>query len=146
MRLPVNNPEITSGYGKGILNGKERFHDGIDFVEKNRQDTRVFSPFSGKVIYAFKDYKESERWTNPKMSGGNLVIIEYWINSVKCFMRFVHLITNVVQVNKEIKESDLIGNYGDVGYSFGSHLHNDLYDISWKKLNIEEFYKSLNLL
>jgi len=144
MRLPVDNAIITSHYGDRTLNGKKEFHDGIDFI--SRENNKVYSPFTGKVIYDQDDYEEAKRWIDKHHSAGNMVILKYKIREQEYFMRFVHIIENFVYKNQSILEGDVLGHYADVGKSYGAHLHNDLWDKNWNKLNIEEFYKNLGLL
>jgi murein DD-endopeptidase MepM/ murein hydrolase activator NlpD len=147
MRLPVDNHRITSGYGERILNGKKEFHDGIDF--KSMTENKVFAPCTGIVTYDMDNYDDALRWTDKHMSGGNMIIIDFRLGNTLFHMRFLHLIDNLVSVNNKLAEGDLIGNYGDVGYSFGPHVHNDLYITSvggWEKINIENFYKEFKLL
>jgi murein DD-endopeptidase MepM/ murein hydrolase activator NlpD len=147
MRLPLNNFKITSHYGKRILNGKEEFHDGIDFV--SNKNNNVYAICDCTCSYDMDNYDEALRWTDKHHSGGNMVIVDFQKENTIFHMRFLHLFDNLIKMNQKIKEGDLIGHYADVGYSFGSHLHNDLYITStngWEKINIEEFYKNCKLL
>jgi murein DD-endopeptidase MepM/ murein hydrolase activator NlpD len=147
MRLPVDNAIITSHYGKRVLNGKEEFHDGIDF--KSPINHNVYSPIDSICSYDKDNYNEALRWSDPKESGGNCCILDFKLGDTLFHMRFWHLVENHVTMNQQLKEGILIGQYGDVGYSFGPHLHNDLYIQSigkWEKINIEDFYKTCKLL
>jgi murein DD-endopeptidase MepM/ murein hydrolase activator NlpD len=144
MRFPVDNAVITSHYGNRVLNGKEEFHNGIDLVSRERN--LVYSPFDGICSYDMDNYDEALRWIDKHHSAGNMVIIDYILKNVLYHMRFLHLKENLIKVGQQISEGSVIGQYADVGYSFGAHLHNDLYDKNWKKLNIEQFYKNLNLI
>jgi len=147
MRLPVNDYMITSGYGERILHGKKEFHDGIDF--KSVTENKVFAPCDCIVTYDMDNYEEALRWTDKHMSGGNMIIVDFQLGNTLFHMRFLHLIDNLVSVKNKLMEGDLIGHYGDVGYSFGPHLHNDLYMQSagnWIKINIENFYKTTGVL
>lgn len=144
MRLPVNQFRITSHYGMRTLQGKEQFHDGIDFV--SNENSNVYSPFDGICSYDMDNYEEAKRWTDNHMSGGNMVIVDYVIDNLLYHMRFLHLNPNFISQGQGIPEGVRIGNYADVGISYGAHLHNDLYSEDWKKLNIEEFYTKLGLL
>jgi murein DD-endopeptidase MepM/ murein hydrolase activator NlpD len=147
MRLPVNDYKITSGYGERILKGKKEFHDGIDF--KSITDKNVYAVCDCVCSYDKDNYQESLRWSDPKESGGNCVIIDFRLGNTLFHMRYWHLTDNLVNAGQKLKEGDLIGHYGDVGYSFGAHLHNDLYMQSknkWEKINIEDFYKTCKLL
>lgn len=132
MIYPVLHPRISSPYGWRILQGRKQFHDGIDFVNKLNIDRRVLSILDGVVIFDFDDYDEAQRWTNKHHSGGNMICVEYIINNIKYYARYLHLTANTVYKNQAIKEGQIVGAYGDVGYSFGAHLHFDLYDEKWK--------------
>lgn len=147
MRLPVDNYKITSPYGERILNGKKEFHDGIDF--KSIINNNVYSICDCICSYDMDNYDESLRWTDKHHSGGNMVIVDFQLGNTLFHMRYLHLIDNLIKQKQKIKEGMLIGHYGDVGYSFGAHLHNDLYMQSidkWIKIDIDNFYKTCKLL
>jgi murein DD-endopeptidase MepM/ murein hydrolase activator NlpD len=147
MRLPVDNYVITSGYGERILHGKKEFHDGIDF--KSKTDNKVVAVCNCVCSYDMDNYNEALRWVDRHHSGGNMIIIDFQLKNTLFHMRYLHLIENIISAGQKLKEGDLIGHYGDVGYSFGAHLHNDLYMTTtggWIKINIENFYKNCNLL
>lgn len=147
MRLPVNNAVITSSYGMRQLNGKPQFHDGIDFI--SRANNMVFSISNGTVIYDKDNYRESFRFSDPKESGGNCVIVQFKNNSLTYYVRYWHLIENNVKKDQVISENYFIGRYGDVGLSYGAHLHIDLYiqgNTGWIKSNIEDFFRNNKVL
>lgn len=146
MILPVNNAEVTSPYGEGYLNGKKRFHDGIDFVDAKRKDFSVFAIAPGICTYDMDNYEELLRWTDKKHSGGNMVCILHRIADRNYQIRYLHLLVNKVTIGRRVEEGQLIGLYGDVGYSFGAHLHIDAWTEDWKKVNIEQLFKDNNLL
>lgn len=144
MVAPVHNFRISSPYGPRILNvqdpvtkqivPKKQFHDGIDFVSKSN-DNRVLAIADGIVTYDMDDYEEAKRWTDRHDSGGNMLVLSHIINGVQYYARYLHLEKNLVSKNDFIKQGTLLGNYADVGFSFGAHLHFDLYDRKWKKLD-----------
>ena len=145
MRLPVNNPVITSRYGWRILNGQRQWHNGIDLI--SRESSKVYSPFpDGVVVYDMDNYNELTRWSDAHMSGGNMICIQYIVNGIKYYMRFLHLGINIVFNGQKVSEGQELGYYANVGISYGAHTHNDLYDEKWVNLNIEEFYTTLGLL
>src|SRR4030042_210708 len=121
MRLPVDNARVTSGYGKRVLNGKEEMHAGVDFVSRER--STVYAIANGSVSYDMDNYKEALRWIDRKHSLGNFVIIDSFIDKKMHHIRYAHLLFNHVIVGQSIKEGDILGEYADVGYSFGPHLH-----------------------
>lgn len=147
MRLPVDDYVITSPYGERTLKGKKEFHDGIDF--KSVCNNFVFAVCDCTCSYDMDNYKEALRWTDKRHSGGNMIIVDFRLGNTLFHMRYMHLIDNLVKQGQKLKEGDLIGHYGDVGYSFGAHLHNDLYMQSknqWIKIDINAFYQNNKLL
>lgn len=133
MRLPVDNHVITSNYGERILKGKKEFHAGLDFI--SRENNNVYAIADGIVTYDMDDYDDLKRWTDIKHSAGNYLIISHGINNKLYFARYLHLGYNLFQVGQRVKEGDTIGKYGDFGYSFGAHLHFDMWDERWTKAN-----------
>lgn len=134
MKPPVKKQLITSPYGPRVLNGQKNFHDGIDFISKtNSRD--VFSIADGECTFDFDNYDDRKRWTDRQHSAGNMVIIKSKIDGVDYYIRYLHLKENNLTNGQKIKEGDKIGEYADVGYSFGAHLHLDMYDMAWKKID-----------
>jgi murein DD-endopeptidase MepM/ murein hydrolase activator NlpD len=146
MRLPVNDYRISSHYGKRILNGKEQFHDGIDFVSK-KDDRRVFAIADGLINYDKDNYDHSKRWIiGGHHTAGNMVIQQFVTSGNPYYVRYLHLLDNTVKNGQLIHEGDLIGTYADVGISYGAHLHVDLYDAGWKIVNIEAKFQDWGIL
>jgi murein DD-endopeptidase MepM/ murein hydrolase activator NlpD len=141
MREPVIDPRVTSTYGWRVLNGKENFHDGVDFVTDKDTgqtagvDRSVFSVGPGVVIYDKDNYNEARRWTSAEDSAGNMVIVQTTIAGVDYFVRYLHLLKNEVAVGQRVEAGTKLGEYADVGYSFGAHLHVDIYDKAWTKID-----------
>jgi murein DD-endopeptidase MepM/ murein hydrolase activator NlpD len=136
MQSPVRNFIITSDYGikRKLPDGKEDVHDGIDYISKDG-DKNVFAVCNGFVAYDFDDYCEAKRHQKPN-TGGNMIIITSVINNKTYHIRYLHLRKNNVVKGQFIPEGMLIGEYGDVGYSFGAHLHLDICTANWnKKIN-----------
>ncbi len=135
MIQPVKAPlRISSKYGWRTLQGKRQFHDGIDYVSDSG-DQSVFSIFDGTVTFDFDDYDEARRWTDNHQSGGNMIIVKYKLAGADYYVRYLHLISNVVKNGQNVKSGQILGTYGDVGYSFGAHVHVDVYDYRWKKID-----------
>ncbi len=134
MRSPVNEARVSSPYGNRILKRKKQFHDGIDFVS-NSDDCRVYAIADGVVVFDKDDYDEAVRWTDNKHSGGNMIIIDHVIDGVHYYARYLHLGENTVSKHQEVREGDVVGEYADVGLSYGAHLHFDMYSWLWKKIN-----------
>jgi murein DD-endopeptidase MepM/ murein hydrolase activator NlpD len=144
MILPVENYVITSHYGKRVLHGKEEFHAGVDFISRERR--RVFAIAPGRCTYDMDNYQESLRWTDRKHSLGNFCIIDSIIDQKLLHIRYCHLVENFVYVGFKLEEGNYVGDYADVGLSYGAHLHLDAFDEEWKVVNIEEILKDGGLL
>lgn len=142
---PVKNYRVTSNYGYRTLGKIRQFHDGIDFVSRDG-DNSVMSIGSGIVVFDMDDYDDKQRWISPRHSAGNYLIIKTHIEEKIYFVRYLHLAENLVKINAPIKAGQHIGNYGDVGYSFGAHLHLDIYTEGWKKIDPRQVLKSIGLI
>lgn len=132
---PVKKHRVSSPYGKRILKGKEQFHDGIDFVSKVKSAS-VYSIGPGECTYDFDNYDDKKRWNlRDKHTAGNMVIIKTEIGGKQYYVRYLHLKENTLTNGQPVAEGDKIGEYADVGYSFGAHLHLDIYDMKWRKID-----------
>ena len=142
--LPVRFAKITSEYGKlrTLPDGKTGVHDGIDFISTS-DSKLVFSICDGFVVYDFDDYCHLKRYEKPN-TGGNMVIVTAVVNNKTYHIRYLHLIKNFVTKGQRVAEGTILGEYGDVGYSFGAHLHLDVYTYDWKsKVNPYEVFPFL---
>jgi murein DD-endopeptidase MepM/ murein hydrolase activator NlpD len=142
---PVDKPKITSNFGWRILNNKKQFHDGIDFVSEDG-NTYVYSIFDGKVVYDFDNYIHAMRFSDPRHSGGNYVIIQNFLEGEYFFIKYLHLKENYVSLNEDVKAGQKIGIYADVGFSFGSHLHITIYNYKWKIINPNTILKKYEII
>jgi murein DD-endopeptidase MepM/ murein hydrolase activator NlpD len=143
MKEPIKKFKITSPYGWRVLNGNKQFHDGIDFISKsNNRD--VFSIGPGVAVLDYDEYDDSKRWTDQRNSAGNYVIIKTKLDDgVEYYVRYLHLRENKISKGQNISEGEKIGEYDDVGYSFGAHLHLDIYNMAWKKIDPTPLLKSI---
>jgi len=143
VRPVQENPVVSSPYGPrpGIGNG---FHDGIDYIngydkgEDNwRGNRNVVAMCDGTVIFDYDSYNAQFRWggNGGKDTAGNMVIIKHNINGKEYFIRYLHLKENVVSLGQRVTRGQVIGEYADYGYSFGEHLHVDVYTINWEPVN-----------
>lgn len=138
--LPVKSPgRVTSRYGWRILNGRREWHDGLDYVSETGSNT-VYAIGDSVATYDYDAYVEAERWTNRKMSGGNMIILRTRIEGAVYYVRYLHLINNYVHEGELVNKGRVIGHYGNVGYSFGAHLHIDIYKENWTKIDITPFF------
>ena len=138
MIIPVVKPyRITSDYGWRILQGKPQFHNGIDLASDTKFND-VLSIADGIVTYDQDDYREALRWTDSHHSAGNMVIIRHDFLGGLYYIRYLHLGENRLYKGQHIFEGARIGEYADVGQSYGAHLHIDAYDMHWEKINIKK--------
>ena len=101
---PVDNPYITTDFG-GYLG-----HTGTDFINKYEKDCPVYAIDSGVVDE-----------TGYMWDMGNYCIIDHQ-NGVRTF--YMHLnVPPYVSEGENVSRGQLIGQEGNTGYSFGSHLH-----------------------
>jgi murein DD-endopeptidase MepM/ murein hydrolase activator NlpD len=133
IHLPVKGFTITSPYGQRNLNGVWQFHDGVDCIGNI---DAVCAIADGLCIYDFDHYVEAARWDlTSESAAGNYIILQHLIDGQIYFSKYVHLAKNVVSVGNHVKCGDMIGNYADVGYSFGAHLHLSVYNSAWQTID-----------
>jgi len=98
------------------MNGKQQFHDGIDFVDANGLQLKN----DGIAIIAVADGKIAE--TGKGSSVGNYVDIAH---DGKILSRYFHMRDNSITVKKgdAVKKGQKIGIMGTTGDSTGVHLH-----------------------
>ena len=67
-----------------------------------------------------------------KLTQGNLIKINHFNNET----RYIHLLKDsiLVKVGDNVKKGQVIAKMGNTGYSFGNHLHFDVY-LNGKKVN-----------
>lgn len=110
MIVPLKKHIVTSRFGNRILNGQVQFHCGVDLMSYS--DWNVYAPVDGTITFA--------GWAG---TAGNMVILE----TINYRHRFMHLQKITVQKDSQIKQGDIIGVYGNTGFSFGAHLHWDIF-------------------
>lgn len=108
---PVPGSNVSSGYGMRTLSGNTHFHNGIDLAAPT--GTKVKSILSGKV--------ETVGFDN---LNGNYVKIKHHKNS----SFYGHLNKTNVKPGQYIFKGQKIGEVGNTGYSFGSHVHFIIWD------------------
>lgn len=134
LRSPVKKPIITSPYGERILNGKRQFHDGIDVISEIG-DTIVCAITDGVVCHDVDFYQEKKRWKDKRHSAGNYVIVKHIIDDKLYYTRYLHLTVNFCYQGQALEKGEPLGIYADVGRSYGAHLHFDMYNSKWKKID-----------
>lgn len=142
MGSPVIAPfRITSEYGPRTLNGVVQSHNGLDIVTGPDNgpawngDRSVIAVAPGVVIFDKDNYDHSKRMISADDSAGNFIIVQIELGGEVFYVRYLHLGENFVSVGDQILEGDRLGVYGDYGYSYGPHLHIDLWDKNWNHIN-----------
>lgn len=142
MRSPVEKPIVTSHYGWRTLNRQKQFHTGIDYVSGTGNKT-VFAIAAGTVVLDFDSYEEGLRWKDPEHSAGNYICVKHDLAQGSFFVRYLHLKVNTVKHGQKVLEGQTLGEYADVGFSYGAHLHIEAYDSKWKPCDISELFKGV---
>lgn len=122
--MPVDNPEVSSGYGWRTppCKGCSADHQGIDFV-----------PGNGEPVYAISDGMVID------MGGGggygNYVVLKHLIGNTEGVMEewtslYAHMQNNSFPegmiIGSVVKTGEQIGLVGNTGVSTGPHLHFEL--------------------
>lgn len=108
---------ITNHYGNG--------HNGVDLGWRaNEEQNKVYSNSAGRVSYIQTGYKN-----NPNAKGmasyGNMVEVEH---DSRHKTRYAHLQSVNVKVGDMVSsQTEHIGIIGNTGYSFGRHLHYEVW-------------------
>ncbi|WJV30979.1 M23 family metallopeptidase [Rossellomorea sp. AcN35-11] len=109
---------VTTNFGWDTLNGKRRYHYGIDVAA--RGSVPISAAADGYVI---KSHYSS--------SYGNVVYITHSINGQTFTTVYAHMASSSVSAGQAVNKGDRIGYMGNTGYSFGQHLHFELHAGSW---------------
>jgi len=142
MIIPVNKPfRVTSPYGPRTLNHKKEFHSGIDFVSET--GPIVIAALKGKVIHDMDNYDHNKRWQKGH-TGGNFIILEHKVNGRMYYTRYLHLGENFVSIGDLVNHGQAVGLYGNYGRSYGAHLHFDLWNHNWKRINPTNWFSELS--
>lgn len=134
---PVKIPfKITSAYGvpRTLPDGKKDIHSGIDIVN-TRNDSTLLACCDCVCMDDLDDYNDKERWTNVHSSVGNRDVFKTIINGDVFYFSYYHTAKNNCSVGQSFKRGDVVGLYGDVGYSFGAHVHLQAWDKNWKTID-----------
>lgn len=131
--IPVKEPHrITSAYGSRIspITHVEEFHPGIDIVSDST-DKSIYAVADGVIVDDKDNYNDKNRWNlKGKDTVGNRFVQKSIIDGKTFYITYYHTATNVVSVGEIIKKGQVLGVYGDVGYSAGAHVHLQCWDYS----------------
>lgn len=110
MRLPLNNPKITSPYDmERTINGKKSVHKGIDLISTSG-DLEVKAIADGVIRGNFNDPDGFGNYISIEHQDGKRVI-------------YAHLASFKKKKGDKVKAGDVIGIEGSTGRSTGVHLH-----------------------
>lgn len=112
-------------------------HLGIDLVKEGHQLDYITAHSEGKVIQVISNCNANTK--NDSSNPGNMVKIEH---SNGYITRYLHLSYGsvCVKVGDYVKKGQVIGYMGNTGYSFGGHLHFEV----WKNGSRINPYNYLN--
>ena len=116
--------EVTQEYKKG-------YHDGIDIVNEGYKLDNIVAHSDGKVVQVIKNCNITTNGKNgnilDKNNVGNLIKIDHGNDY---YTRYLHLKYGSIQVNvgDNVKKGEIIGYMGNTGYSFGGHLHFEVWN------------------
>lgn len=98
-------------------------HNGIDLVSASGKDLSIIAIAEGTVLTA----TDGIDGYNEYNTCGNFVKI---LHSNGLITRYLHMTKNTICVKQgqKIKKGDKLGIMGNTGYSFGKHLHFDVFD------------------
>ena len=121
-------PRITSPYGPRVLQGKQGFHDGIDY-----------SAVIGTTVYAPADGEIANVWSDSRCGNGVKIKHEDGTKTLYC-----HLNKALVNKGDKIGAGCPIAETGNTGHSTGPHLHYAMQDSAGKKIDPSEYTKRKN--
>ncbi len=103
---PVAGATISSGFGQRVLNGSSEFHNGLDLAAPEGKTIRTV--LQGKV--------ETVGFDN---LNGNYVKVNH--GNYKTF--YGHMLKASVKNGQYVLKGQKIGEVGNTGRSYGSHVH-----------------------
>lgn len=117
---PCPGAKVSSPYGKRIIGGQEKRHQGIDLAKTGI--VNILAAADGTVIRA-----------DALGTYGNVVIIQHLINGIRMDTTYAHLRDGSFKVKKgdKVKQGQVIGLMGNTGLSYGQHLHFEIHYGPW---------------
>ena len=129
--IPVKKPyRITSPFGdrKSPITGKDEFHPGVDIVSDS-SDKSLIALADGVVVDDKDNYNDANRWNlKGRDTVGNRFVVKSDIGGEDIWWSYYHTAKNTVKVGDTVKKGQILGEYGDVGYSAGAHVHLQAWD------------------
>lgn len=109
-RWPVSDGVFKSTYGESR---GDHFHDGVDMTSASED---VHPIEQGKLLY---EWNKSFFPLDNYWGGGNFKVLAHSNGSLSVYM---HL-QDIDNLKSEYSESDIIGQMGNTGHSYGKHIH-----------------------
>lgn len=136
MRLPLENPRITSYYNQyRVINGKAGYHKGLDMVSMTG-DRNVVSVKDGTYRGAFYD----------KNGFGNYVSIQH-DDGIRTIYAHLESVNKELKKGQRIEAGTFLGIEGTTGRSTGIHLHIEARKapyLTTNRINIAEYLGVIN--
>lgn len=135
--------ELGSLYGPRVhpITGEEKNHDGIDILVS--YGTAIYSAYDGVVYqtnYFSKQLDTPDKYpeaTGPLDGYGNCVIIYH--PDIGLYTLYAHLSSVNVEVGQKVLAGEMVGLCGSTGYSTGPHLHFEVWEGLWQRVNPEKY-------
>lgn len=112
VRVPVNNPQVTSSYGMRFhpIDKVWKLHNGIDFGAPT--GTPVYAANAGVVTAA-----------GPRGGYGNFVTIRHGDSTETGYAHLDSIAPGIIPGLSRVQAGQMIGRVGSTGKSTGPHLH-----------------------
>lgn len=106
-------------------------HEAVDVVKYNHQLASIIAHSDGVIIDVRSNYKKNDTKGN---SYGNYIIIKH---DNGMYTLYAHMKYGSVTFNKGniVKKGDMIGMMGNTGHAIGSHLHFEVRDKDFNKID-----------
>ena len=135
IRVPLDNPRITQGFGVNAAYYKQfgqNGHNGIDYGAPT--GTPIFAAQSGTVHF--------EGWGSNNAWLGGVAGIAVLIDHGAFYTGYAHLSSTIISKGQRVERGQLIGYVGATGTATGPHLH---FEVLPKPVNINNgFYGRTN--
>ena len=124
---PLTTGYISSHFGYRNLNGRQDYHAATDIAAST--GTPIYASASGTVLRS--------EWHD---SYGYYVLINHGLdeNGNQITTLYAHMSVKFAVAGKTVNQGDIIGQVGNTGYSFGSHLHFE-YRINGERVDPENY-------
>lgn len=147
-RHPVDNPTITYGFGAGGDAWGANKHLGVDYGGYEGQP--IYAPADGTVVWARGEKAAyGNPWEQIPDSGnnGNCIILDHGPENWATHTLYAHLSGFNVTEGQRVAAGQIIGYMGNTGYSFGTHLHWEMFiDYAEGVYPVNTFYGRVNPL